>query len=379
VTDPASLAWTAEAVTERADQNRSQPLRLGLNAMRPTVTFGLWGSGPGPNVEMVQFAESLGYDSVWTAEGFGTDAFTPLAYLAARTTKLRLGTAVLQMAGRTPTTTAMTAATLDLLSGGRVVLGLGASAPPLVESWHSQAYRKPVTRSREYLEILRMTISRQGMVEHHGEFFDIPYRGADGTGEGVPVKLMFRPRRPRIPVYLAAMGPNNVRLAFEMCDGLLPPLYSPQREQALLGAWLKEAAPLAAERERRGLPMTMDLATFVPVVTGDDVQGCRDKMKPFLAFWLGGMGDSSHNFYNRLACDFGYEGPAHDIVALFNSGRRKEAAAAVPDSLIDEISLCGPKERIAELLEPWRTSLVTDMILVGATRETIALMAELAL
>lgn len=360
-------------------QARTQPLRLGLNSMRPTVTFGVWGGGVEATVETVRYAESLGYDSVWTAEGFGTDAFTPLAFLAARTTKIRLGTAVLQMAARTPTTTAMTAATLDLLSGGRVVLGLGASAAPLVESWHSQPYRKPVTRSREYIEIFRSTIARRGMVEHHGEFFDIPYRGADGTGDGEPVKLMFRPRRPHVPVYLAAMSPNNLRLAFEMCDGLLPPLYSPQREEALVQSWLEKSGDIAAERNRRGLPDMIDLATFVPVVTGPDVQQCRDKMRPFLAFWLGGLGDRTHNFYNRLACEFGYEGPANDIVRLFKSGHRKEAAAAVPDALIDEISLCGPRERIAELLEPWKRSLVTDMILVGASRDTITMMAELAL
>ncbi|MBA2281269.1 MAG: LLM class F420-dependent oxidoreductase [Acidimicrobiia bacterium] len=374
------MTSTADTLREVISRSAKGRLRLGVNAMRPTVTFGLWGSGTDVNIEMIQYAESLGYDSVWTAEGFGTDAFTPLAYIAACTSRIRLGTSVLQLVARTPTTTAQTAATLDLLSGGRVVLGIGASAAPLVESWHAQPYRKPVARTREFLDVFNQVLRRQGNVEHHGEFYDIPYRGDDGTGTGVPVKLMFRPKRPHIPIYLAAMSPNNLRLAFEKCDGLMPPIYSPERESAIVGPWFDQADELVALRAAQGLSTeSIDLATFVPVVEGDDVQACRDKMKPFLSFWLGGLGDRTQNFYNRLACDFGYEGPATDIARLFHQGKRKEAAALVPDALIDEIALCGPRDRIAERLEVWRDSLVSDMILVGATKEIITLMADLAL
>lgn len=354
-------------------------MRLGLNTMKAAINFGFWGSGPGPTVDMVKFAESLGYDSVWTSEASGTDAVSPLAFLAAHTSTIKLGTAIMQIAGRSPGTTAMTAATLDVLSGGRFILGLGVSGPAVVEAWHNQPYGKPIQKTREYLEIVRSIIARQKAVEYHGDYYDIPYSREGSTGLAGPIKLMFRPRRPRIPIYLAAMGPNNVRLALETCDGIMPPIYSPAREAVLFEENEQDRPAIEAARERNGLKPEMDVAPFVPIALGDDLQRCRDKMKPAVAFWLGAMGPKENNFYNNLARRFGYEDEALVIRDLYASARRAEAAAAVPDSLVDEIALVGPRGHITEQLEAWKKSSVTTMILSGPTRDEVELMAELVL
>ncbi len=347
--------------------------------MKAAINFGYWGTGPGQTLEMVKHAEDLGYDSVWTSEASGTDAVSPLAFLAAHTSTIKLGTAIMQIAGRSPGTTAMTAATLDLLSGGRFILGLGVSGPAVVEAWHNQPYGKPIQKTREYLEIVRSIIARHGPVEFHGEYYDIPYRREGSTGLAGPIKLMFRPRRPRIPIFLAAMGPNNVRLAMETCDGIMPPIYSPTHEALLFEQHEDDRAAIEAVRERNGLKPEIEVAPFVPIALGDDLQRCRDKMKPAVAFWLGAMGPKENNFYNNLARRFGYEEAALVIRDHYAEGRRAEAAAAVPDSLVDEIALVGPRGHIEEQLEAWERSAVTTLILTGPTREELELMAELVL
>lgn len=342
-------------------------MKLGLHTMRSTVNFGLWGSGVDPTLAVVQRAESLGYDSVWTAEAAGTDAVVPLAWLAAHTSRIKLGTGILQLTARTPTTTAMTAATFDHLSGGRFILGLGASGPAVVEGWHSASYRWPLDRTREYIDVVRRVHARTAPVEFHGDHYDIPYRGTDGTGLGEPIRLMFRPRRRRIPIYLAALGAQNLSLAYEIADGIIPAFYSPYREDAFF-----------ADVDDHGRRSEVELAPFVSVSMGDDVATCRDRLKPGLAFWIGGMGAKGLNFYNRFVRRLGFEGFAEDVQRLYTSGQRSAAAAVIPDELVDEVALCGPRERIAERLEAWEKSSVGTMILTGIDEDTVVAMAELA-
>ncbi len=338
-------------------------MRLGLN-------LGYWGANAADGVAIVQEAERLGYDSVWTAEAYGSDAVTPLTWVGAQTSKIKLGTAILQMPARTPAMTAMTAATLDLLSGGRVLLGLGLSGPQVVEGWHGQPYGKPLVRTREYIEIVRRILAREAPLDFQGEEYQIPIQG--GTGLGKPLKLIIHPRRSRIPIYLAAIGPKNIELAGEIADGWLPIFFSPARESAYL-------APLEVGLAKRQAPEAFDIAPTVTVVLGSDVQGCRDFVKPMLALYIGGMGAKGKNFYNDLARRYGYEAEAEEIQDLYLAGKKNEAAAAVPDALVDEVALCGPKERIAELIEPWKKSRATTLIVGSGQPEALRVMAELLL
>jgi len=342
-------------------------MRLGLN-------LGYWGAGGSDGVELAQEAERLGFDSVWTAEAYGSDALTPLTWVGALTKKIKLGTGILQMPARTPANTAMSAATLDMLSGGRVLLGLGLSGPQVVEGWHGQPYGKPLTRTREYVEIVRRILAREEPLDFQGEEYQIPIPG--GTGLGKPLKLILHPLRPRIPIYLAAIGPKNIELAGEIADGWLPVFLAPEKESAYL-------QPLDAGLAKRQKPLQFDppfdIAPTVMVMLGDDVDLCRAMIKPMLALYIGGMGAKGRNFYNDLVCRYGYEGPAHDIQDLYLAGKKREAEALVPDALVDEVALCGPKERIAELLEPWKRSRVTTIICGTTQPEAMRVMAELCL
>ncbi|MGH2516267.1 MAG: LLM class F420-dependent oxidoreductase [Ktedonobacterales bacterium] len=338
--------------------------------MRLGLSLGYWGARPNDATDMVREAERLGFDSIWTAEAYGSDGVTPLAWLGALTTRIKLGTGILQMPARTPANTAMTAATLDLLSGGRVLLGLGVSGPQVVEGWHGQPYGKPLTRTREYIEILRKIWAREENLEYKGQEYSIPIEG--GTGLGKPLRLTIHPLRKRIPIYLAAIGQKNVELAGEIADGWLPIFYSPARENLYLG-------PLDAGLAKRPADEPFDIAPAVTVVVGDDVQACRDMVKPMLALYIGGMGARGKNFYNDLACRYGYEAAAKEIQDLYLDGKKKAAIAAVPDALVDEVALCGPKERIAELLEPWKTSRATTLVVGAAQPEALRVLAELAL
>ena len=336
-------------------------MRLGLN-------LGYFGAAPPAQlIPLVQHAEGLGYSSVWTAEAYGSDAVVPLAWVAAHTSTIRCGTAIMQMPARTPAATAMTAATFDLLSDGRFLLGLGLSGPQVVEGWHGEAYGKPLGKTREYVSIVRAILAREAPVEHHGAHYDVPYTGADATGLGKALKLIIHPKRPDIPIYLAAIGPKNVALSAEIADGWLPVFFAPQRFAEAYGESFR-STDLA----------TFDIAPTVSVVLGDDVDACRRTVKPNLALYIGGMGARGRNFYNDLACRYGYDAAAKEIQDLYLDGKKAEAAAAVPDELVDEVALCGPKERIADLLETWKASPVGTMIVATTQPEALEVLAELA-
>jgi F420-dependent oxidoreductase-like protein len=342
--------------------------------MRLGLGLGYTGSRVHVDVQAVQDAERLGYHSVWTAEAYGSDAVVPLAWIGALTYRIRLGTGILQMAARTPAMTAMTAMTLDALSGRRALLGLGVSGPQVVEGWHGQPFGKPLGRTREYVSIVRAILGRQRPLEHAGEHYQIPYRGPDATGLGKPLRSIVH-GRPDLPIYLAAIGPRNVALAAEIADGWLPVFYSPWRaklfEEALAEGFARAGAPEKRER--------FDVAPMVPVIIGRDVDACRAQVKPRLALYVGGMGARGRNFYFDLACRYGYEAAAAQIQELYLAGRRPEAEAAVPDALVDEIALCGPPERIRERLSAWRDAGVTTLVCGTAQPEAIRLLAELVL
>jgi F420-dependent oxidoreductase-like protein len=319
------------------------------------------GQSPLELVEAAREAESLGYDSAWAAEAWGTDAVTPLAWLGALTSRIKLGSAIMQIPGRTPANTAMTAATLDLLSGGRFLLGLGTSGPQVVEGWHGEHWGKPLQKTREYVEIVRAALRRE-VLEHHGEHYDIPV--ANGTGLGKPLKLMARPVRAEVPIYLASLAPRAIELAFEIADGWLPLFFSPEQARKLF--------PIASAREG------FDIAAGAQALVCDDVQAGIEQLKPYYSFYLGGMGSRRQNFYNAIAARYGYEQEVKRLQELFLEGKQREAAAAVPDALVDEVALVGPPERIRDRLDAWREAGVTTLLVSSRDRATVRTMAELA-
>jgi F420-dependent oxidoreductase-like protein len=325
--------------------------------MKLGINLGYSGAQMGDILPLVRLADRIGVDSVWAAEAYGSDAVTVLSYLAGRTERIALGSAILQMPARTPANTAMTAMTLDALSGGRVILGLGVSGPQVVEGWHGVAYGRPLTRTREYVEIVRRAIARTEPLAFHGEEYRIPYDGPDATGLGKPLKSIMHPVRDRIPIYLAAIGPRNVALTAEIADGWMPIFYAPEQEDAF--AEHLQAGYDAGGRE----PGSCQIAVTVMVAAGDDVDACRDRLRPQLALYIGGMGSRETNFYNDLAVRYGYEQAAATIQEAFLDGRRDEAVAAVPDELVDEVSLVGPLDRIIDRVEAWRASNVDTLIL----------------
>ena len=342
--------------------------------MRLGLSLGYSGADARWDVQLVQDADRLGYHSVWTAESYGSDAVTPLAWMGAVTYRIQLGTAVLQLAARTPAMTAMTAMTLDALSGGRVRLGLGVSGPQVVEGWHGQPFGRPVARTREYVAIVRAILARKAPLQHEGTYYQIPYRGSDASGLGKPLRSILHGRAD-LPIYLAAIGPRNVALAAEIADGWLPVFFSPER-MALFRSSLQEGFARGA---RPAETASFDVAPSAPVVVGRDVEACRDHVKPKLALYVGGMGARGRNFYFDLACRYGYEAAARRVQDLYLVGRKDEAAAAVPDALVDEVALCGPRERIRDRLAAWREVGVTTLICATRQPEALRTMAELVL
>jgi F420-dependent oxidoreductase-like protein len=324
------------------------------------------GTSPLEPIRLAKEAERLGYDSAWAAEAWGTDCVTVLAWLGALTDRIRLGSAIMQIPGRTPANTAMTAVTLDLLSGGRFLLGLGTSGPQVVEGWHGEPWGRPLAKTREYVEIVRAAIARE-VVEHSGEHYQIPFAGPGATGLGKPLKIMARPLRKEIPIYLAVIGPRAVEQAAEIADGWLPYCWSPEKAPTVFGSALAKA--------RNGF----DIAPSVPVLVTDDVQAGRDALKPYYALYVGGMGARGQNFYNDLASRYGYEGEARSIQDLYLDGKKRDAAEAVPDAFVDEVALVGPKERIADRLAAWRESGVSTLVVSTTQPEAIRTLAELAL
>ena len=336
-------------------------MRLGLN-----LGYAPPGTNPADLTPLVREAERLGYDSVWAAEAWGTDAVTVLAWMAASTSRIKIGSAIMQIPGRTPANTAMTAATLDLMSGGRFILGLGTSGPQVVEGWHGEPWGKPLGKTREYIEIVRAAL-RRDLVAHEGAHYRIPYDGNGATGLGKPLKLMLRPLRAEIPIYLAAIGPRNVALAAEIADGWLPIFVDPERFDDTFGPSLARA--------REGF----EIAATVNVLVGDDVQALRDSLKPYLALYVGGMGAKGKNFYNALFRRYGFEVEAERIQELYLGGKQREAIAAVPDELVDAVALVGPKERIRDRLAAWRETPVTTLVVSSPQPEALRTLAELAL
>jgi F420-dependent oxidoreductase-like protein len=336
-------------------------MRLGVN-----LGYASPGTNPVELVPLVQEAERLGFDSAWAAEAWGTDAVTVLAWLAASTSRIKVGSAIMQIPGRTPANTAMTAATLDLMSGGRFILGLGTSGPQVVEGWHGEPWGRPLGKTREYIEIVRAALRRE-TVEHEGEHYRIPYDGPGATGLGKPLKLMLRPLRADIPIYLAAIGPKNVALAAEIADGWLPIFVDPERFGDAFGPSLA------------GAPEGFEIAATAHVLVGDDVEQLRDSLKPYLALYIGGMGAKGKNFYNALVRRYGWEADAERIQELYLAGKQREAIAAVPDGLVDAVALVGPKERIRDRLEAWRETPVTTLIVGTSDPKALQTLAELVL
>ena len=332
----------------------------------------------GVDMELVWKAERLGYEAVWAGEAYGTDAVTPVAWVLARTSKIKAGTSIMQMPARTPTCAAMTAMTLQAMSGNRFLCGIGPSGPQVVEGWHGVPFGKPLLRTREYIAIIRRILERQAPLEFHGEHYQIPYTGPGATGLGKPLRSIIH-GDPGLKIYTAAIAPAGLRTAGEVADGTLPIFMSPEQPEAI-------TAPILDGMAKAGTGKTLadfDLAPYVRVSMGDDLGSCRDAIRPQLALYIGGMGARSRNYYNDLIKRLGYEAAAVAIQDHFLAGRRRDAEAAVPDALIDEISLVGPKERIRDRLGAW-TELAKDhristLVLTGATPEALRVIAKAVL
>jgi F420-dependent oxidoreductase-like protein len=333
-------------------------LKLGL-------AQGYWSAGPNPNfVEMAQEAEKLGFDSVWSAEAWGNDAFTPRCWIGAQTKKIKLGTAVVQLSGRTPTSCAMHALSLDYLSNGRFQLGLGVSGPQVVEGWYGRPFPKPLARTREYIDIIRQVFARQGPVTNDGPHYPLPYNGEDGMGLGKPLKPIVHPLRDRIPIFMGAEGPKNIALATEIADGWLPLFYNPYDESVY-------------DQSLTNMKPDFEIAQMVTVNVTDDIENALLAVKYYMSFYIGGMGAKSTNFHKDLFIRLGYEEEAEKIQQLFMEGKRDEAARVLPDELVDAMSLVGPKDRIKDRLQAWRDSKVTTLLVATTDKDMLRTISEI--
>ncbi len=342
--------------------------------MRLGLITGYSGAGMGLPMDTILEAEKSGFDSVWTAEAYGSDAITPLAWIGALTKKIRLGTGIMQMPARTPAATAMTAMTLDALSGGRFILGIGPSGPQVVEGWHGVPYGKPLQRTREYIEIVRTILAREVPVEHHGKEFDIPYTGPGASGLGKPLKSILHGRKD-MQIYTASISPKGIALAAEIADGVIPVWMNPDR-------WDIYDAPVKEGFAKSGGRKSMDnfeVAPFVTCVMGSDLEKCRMPVKGMMALYIGGMGARNKNFYNDYAKRLGYEAEAVKIQDLFLAGKKAEAMALVPDKLVDEVALVGNRERIADRLKAWKDSPVKTMLIGTGDINTVRALADICL
>lgn len=321
-------------------------LKLGLQ-------LGYWGAQyPVGNVALAQEAEQLGFDSVWTAESWGNDVFTPLAWVGAHTSTIRLGTSVAQLSARTPAACAMAALSIDHMSGGRMILGLGVSGPQVVEGWYGQPYSKPLARTREYVDIIRQVLRREAPVTNDGEHYPLPYHGAGSWGLGKPLKPITHPLRADLPIFIGAEGPKNVTQTAEIADGWLPLYYSPYRQEVYAG-------------QLQGATKDFEIACMVMMNVNDDLSQALYPVKAMLGFYIGGMGAKKNNFHKDLMARMGFADEAERIQELFFAGKREEAIAAVPDRFADEISLSGPLHRIREKLPDWENSPVTSLLING--------------
>jgi F420-dependent oxidoreductase-like protein len=345
-------------------------LKLGLNT-------GFWASGP-PSpaaLEAVKEAERLGFDSIWTSEAYGCDVLTPLAWWGSQTENVRLGTAIMQMSARRPTAAAMAAMTMDHLSGGRFILGMGVSGPQVVEGWYGEPFAKPLARTREYVSIVRDAIARREPVTSDGAHYPLPANGREGiTGLGKPLKSTLHPLRERIPICLGAEGPKNIALTAEIADGWLALFYSPHHDAELYRPCLEEGFA------RRDRPHDdFEIHASVPFIVHDDVEQAADMIRPRLALYFGGMGARSMNFHREVPVRMGYEAEANKIQELYLDGRKDEAAAAVPTRLVEQLALIGPADKIRHDLEAWRESSVTSLLIEPGPPERLRQAAELVL
>lgn len=331
-----------------------------MSRVKLGYTIGYWSAGPPAGVpQALAEAEKLGFDSVWTSEAYGSDCLTPLAWWGAATTTLRLGTNIMQMSARTPAAAAMAAMTIDHLSGGRFVLGLGASGPQVVEGWYGQPYPRPLARTREYISIVRQIVARGGPVEFAGDFFQLPLQG--GTGLGKALKSTLHPRRAEIPIFMGAEGPKNVALAAEIADGWLPFLFSPKAD----GFYRAALAEGFARDGARHTADTFEVCAAVPVIVHDNVEEAADFIRPFVALYVGGMGARTANFHRDVVARLGYEAECDTIADLYLAGRKKEAVAAVPTALIEDLALVGSAAKIKDELAKWRETAITSLIVQG--------------
>jgi F420-dependent oxidoreductase-like protein len=346
--------------------------------MRLGILLRYAGEAGGPRIDHVLEAERLGYHSVWAGESYGTDAVTPVAWVLARTSKIKAGTGIMQMSARTPACAAMTAATLQAMSGNRFLLGIGPSGPQVIEGWHGMPYGKPLTRTKEYVQIVRKVFAREAPLQHQGEHYQIPYAGADASGLGKPLRSILRPN-PGLKIYTAAISPAGLRTAGEVADGVQPIYMSPERT-SLVTEPVLEGMKAAG---RKASLADFDIAPFVRVAMGKDLQACRDALKPDMALYVGGMGARSKNFYNDYIKRMGYEAAAAKIQDAFLAGRRDEASAAVPDALVDETALVGPPGRIKDRLQAWQDAAkgneIGTMLLGGADANALRVIAEAVL
>lgn len=340
-------------------------MRLGLN-------IGYSGARIDLPLDLIQEADRLGYYAVWAAEAYGSDCISPLAWIGAVTENIKLGSSIMQMPARSPAMTAMTAITLDQLSGGRFLLGLGLSGPQVVEGWHGRPYGKPLGKTREYVSILRQILAREAPLVHQGDHYQIPYQAADATGLGIPLKSIIHGRAD-MPIYLAAIGPGNVALTAEIADGWLPIFFSPAHYESAYAAAV--AAGLARAGGDKSLD-SFDIAPSVTVVIEDEIELAYNQLKPVLALYIGGMGAKGKNFYYDLACRFGFAEAADAIQDLYLQGRKGEAMKAVPDALVDAVALVGSKARIRDRLQLWRDCPVTTLNITAFSVDAVRFMAE---
>jgi F420-dependent oxidoreductase-like protein len=343
------------------------------NEMKLGFQSGYWGSGPPAGaLDSILEAERLGFHSVWTAEAYGSDCLTPLAWWGSQTSTVQLGTAVMQISARTPATAAMAAMTLDHLSGGRFILGLGVSGPQVVEGWYGQEYPKPLARTREYVDVVRQIVRREQPVDFHGEFFDMPNKR--GTGLGKPLKSTIHPLRREIPIYLGAEGPKNVALAAEICDGWLPLFFSP-KEDGFYRKCLQEGFDKSGDPTKKD---RFEVAATLTVVVGDDVEKCADMIRPMLALYAGGMGARGANFHFEVFARMGYEDVALKVQDLYLAGKKQEAAAAIPLRMVEDVALVGPADKIRGELAQWKDTCLTEF-LVSAPKQLLPQYADLLL
>jgi F420-dependent oxidoreductase-like protein len=343
--------------------------------MRLGLVTGYSGPRMQQTMDVILEAERLGFDSVWSGEAWGSDVITFLAFVGARTSKIKLGAGIMQMQARTPAMTAMTAMTLDGLTNGRFIIGLGPSNPQVIEGWHGVPYGKPLQRYREYITILRQILAREAPLQFDGQEYQIPYRGPGATGLGKPLKSILYGRSD-MKIYTASISPKGIELAAELADGILPVWMSPDWHAQFYQPHLE--AGFAKAGGGKGLK-NFDLAPFVTCVLGNDLEKCREPVKASLALYIGGMGARSKNFYNSYVRNFGYEHLATQLQELYLSGRKQEAQAAVPDDLVDAVALVGPKERIGDQLAKWKASPVTTMLIGTSQVEALRTLAELCL